>query len=58
MSTPEGWDQIKPEMLESAQELRKVYVALLAAGFTTFEAAIIIGGMIATGNAVTSGGSE
>jgi hypothetical protein len=47
--TPEGWDQIDPEMIESAKALREVFVSLLAAGFPASEAAMVIGAIIAQG---------
>jgi hypothetical protein len=47
MSAPEGWDYIPPEMMEGAKMMRQLYISLLAAGFSTFEAATVMGAMMA-----------
>jgi hypothetical protein len=51
VSAPEGWDDEIPEaMLAGAREIRSLYVALIAVGFTTSEAAVIIAHFIVANN--------
>jgi hypothetical protein len=45
--TPEGWDEIDPELLSAVKQMRKLFVALEMTGFTSFEAAQVIGTMFA-----------
>lgn len=48
--TPEGWDDQIPEaVLEGMRSMRSIYLAMLAVGFTNFEAATIIGSIINAG---------
>lgn len=57
MSTPDGWDdEIDPASLEGAREVRKFYIALLAVGFTTKEASVIIAQYMVASGAAGAGG--
>ena len=46
MTVPAGWDDIPQELIDGAQALRQTYMALIAVGFTTQEAATIIAQLI------------
>ncbi|MGN6609987.1 MAG: hypothetical protein ACTHMS_23625 [Jatrophihabitans sp.] len=49
---PEGWDaDIDPALIEGARAMRQMFLALQVAGFTSTEAAQIIGAMLAAQNA-------
>lgn len=50
--TPEGWDNPDPELVEAARQLRGLYLALQGAGFTAWEAAMVIGAQIAANTAL------
>lgn len=57
--TPQGWDdEIPEEVLNGMREVRKLYVAMLATGFTEVEAARIIGAIVGSSLSSAGGGSE
>lgn len=48
---PDGWDEeIDPDIIAGAKELRKTFLALLSVGFTMREAAMIVAAMVAQNN--------
>lgn len=47
---PEGWDEVPEEMLVATRGLRQMFLALIASGFTSAEAAMIIGHMMSASN--------
>ncbi len=58
MSAPQGWDDIPEAVLAAAREMRTTYIAMIAAGFTTNEAAMIIAHMCAANSGGQSSTGE
>jgi hypothetical protein len=53
VSVPKGWDDDVPDdLIAGLREMRKVYVGLLAAGFSMNEAAAIVANMVAVNAAM------
>lgn len=56
-NTPPGWDgDIPEELIKGAKGLRQMFVALMSAGFTKDEAALIIAHLMAANNPIASTG--